>query len=76
VPEPPVPKKDSVDGAAAQTAGPASALEVIAISPEATPAKSPNGGNWFTRALGKVNPFRKGAKHDDGEGVKAPVEKN
>jgi hypothetical protein len=76
VPEPPVPKKESVDGAAAQTSGPGSALEGIAISPEAVPPKSPNGGNWFTRTLGKVNPFRKGAKHDGGEGGKAPVEKN
>jgi hypothetical protein len=72
VPEPPVPKKDSVvDGAAESEA----ALAVTTVSPEAAPAKSQNGGSWFTRALGKVNPFRKGAKHE-GDGGKAPVEKN
>jgi serine/threonine-protein kinase len=75
VPEPPLPKKDSVVDGAAQAADPVGALEVTGILPEAAPAKSPNGGNWFTRALGKVNPFRKGAKHDGGDG-KAPVEKN
>jgi hypothetical protein len=77
VPEPPLPKKDSVvDAAAAQTAEPGSALDLTAVSPEAASAKSQNGGNWFTRALGKVNPFHKNAKHDGGEGGKAPVEKN
>jgi hypothetical protein len=60
-----------VDAAAESEA----ALAVTTVSPEGAPAKSQNGGSWFTRALGKVNPFRKGAKHD-GEGSKAPVEKN
>ena len=70
VPEPPVPKKDPVVDAAAESDA---ALAVTAVSPEAAPAKSQNGGSWFTRALGKVNPFRKGTKHEDG---KTPVEKN
>jgi eukaryotic-like serine/threonine-protein kinase len=74
VPEPPAPKKDSVvDAAAAESE---TDLAVTTTPQEAAPAKSQNGGNWFTRALGKVNPFRKGAKHDGGEGGKAPVEKN
>jgi serine/threonine-protein kinase len=72
VPEPPLPKKDSVVDASAESDA---ALAVTTLSPEAAPAKSQNGGSWFTRALGKVNPFRKAAKRD-GEGGKAPVEKN
>jgi hypothetical protein len=71
VPEPPAPKTESV--ADAVTAESETALAATTTSQEAAPAKSQNGGNWFTRALGKVNPFRKGAKR---EGGKAPVEKN
>jgi serine/threonine-protein kinase len=75
VPEPPAPKTDAVtDVAATQRAVSETIPEVTTASPEAAPAKSPNGGSWFTRALGKVNPFRKGAKRDSGD-AKAP-EKN
>ena len=71
VPEPPVPKKDAAVDATAESDA---ALAVTAVSPEAAPAKS-QGGSWFKRTLGKVNPFRKGTKHDGGDG-KPPVEKN
>ena len=75
VPEPPLPKKDPVVDAAAANVGAGSALDLTTGSADVAPAKSSNGGNWFKRTLGKVNPFRKGAKHDGGDG-KAPVEKN
>jgi serine/threonine-protein kinase len=76
VPEPPAPKTDAAaDVAATQRAVSETVPEVTTVSPETAPAKSQNGGSWFTRALGKVNPFRKGAKRDSGD-AKAPVEKN
>jgi serine/threonine-protein kinase len=66
VPEPPAPKTDAAaDVAATQRAVSETVPEVTTMSPEAGPAKSQTGGNWFTRALGKVNPFRK---------AKAPVD--
>ena len=73
-PEPPAPRTESAAESAAAESAAAAALKTT--SPEAAPAKSQSGGSWFTRALGKVNPFRKGAKHDGGEGSKTPVEKN
>ena len=76
MPEPPAPKTDAAaDAAATQRAVSETVPEVTAMPQDAGPAKSPNGGSWFTRALGKVNPFRKGAKRDGSDG-KTPVEKN
>jgi serine/threonine-protein kinase len=43
---------------------------------EAAPQKAPNTGNRFIRALGKLNPFRKGTKQDGGETVKTPLKKD
>ncbi len=40
---------------------------------EVAPPKPPNNGNRFIRALGKVNPFRKGAKPD---ASKTPLKKD
>ena len=76
VPEPPVPKRDSVVDGAAPNVGAGTALEVTTGSPDVAPAKSQNGGSWLKRTLGKVNPFHKVAKHDAGETGKTPVEKN
>jgi hypothetical protein len=45
-------------------------------SPEAGPAKPQNAGNRFVRALGKLNPFRKGTKYDAGETAKTPLRKD
>ena len=50
--------------------------EPAPASQEATPQKSQNTGNRFIRALGKLNPFRKGAKQDAGEAVKTPLKKD
>ena len=44
--------------------------------PEAAPAKPAGAGNRFVRALGKVNPFRKGAKHDTADPAKTPLKTN
>jgi hypothetical protein len=43
---------------------------------EAAPQKPQNTGNRFIRALGKLNPFRKGTKQDAGEAVKTPLKKD
>ena len=70
VPEPVVPKADFLEApgpaAPGPEAPPAAALapEPPAASPEAAPAKPPNTGNRFVRALGKVNPFRRWMKRD------------
>jgi serine/threonine-protein kinase len=66
------------------TAQPAESPAVLSIAPEpartsaqeAVPAKPPNAGNRFVRALGKVNPFRRSTKHDAGNALKTPLKKD
>jgi serine/threonine-protein kinase len=44
---------------------------------EAAAAEKPqSGGNPLSRALGKVNPFRRKAKYDTGEAAQTPVKKD
>ena len=44
--------------------------------PEAAPAKPQNAGSRLARALGKVNPFHKKARHDSGETAKTPPDQD
>jgi hypothetical protein len=62
------------EGAAAAAAG--SDPEPATTPQEAAPQKPQNNGNRFIRALGKLNPFRKGTKQDAGEAVKTPLKKD
>jgi hypothetical protein len=73
-----VAKADSVEAAVGEglPAAPASEPEAGTTSPEAAPQKPQNTGNRFVRALGKLNPFRKGTKQDTGEAVKTPLKKD
>jgi hypothetical protein len=70
-----VPATNSVDAPeAARPAASGTAPELA--SEEAAPAKPQNAGNRFVRALEKVNPFRRTAKHDAGEAAKTPADKD
>jgi serine/threonine-protein kinase len=57
---------------------PASAVaEPVPPAPEAAAAEKPQStGNPLTRALGKVNPFRKKAKYDTAEAAPTPLKKD
>jgi eukaryotic-like serine/threonine-protein kinase len=72
-----VPNTDSVEGpeAAGRPALSGSAAESAAPQ-EAAPEKPRNAGNRFVRALGKLNPFRRGTKPDAGEASKTPLEQD
>ncbi|HYW42819.1 MAG TPA: protein kinase [Bryobacteraceae bacterium] len=73
-PEAVIPKTNPAE---APEAGAPPATPELATPPEAAaPAKPQNAGNRFVRALGKVNPFRKRAKHDAGEASKTQLEKD
>jgi serine/threonine-protein kinase len=63
IPEGSAAKADSVEAAEAvgQHADSAKDPEPATTPQEAAPRKAPNPGNRFVRALGKLNPFRKGA---------------
>jgi eukaryotic-like serine/threonine-protein kinase len=76
-PEPLVSMTDSVEAPEAE-ARPAvsTAPELATTSQEAGPAKPQNAGNRFVRALGKLNPFRRGTKYDAGEAAKTPLRKD
>jgi eukaryotic-like serine/threonine-protein kinase len=71
-------KKDTqeVPDGASPPADSGSTPEPATTTQGAAPAKSPNSGNRFVRALGKVNPFRKAPKHDDSEPAKTPLKKD
>lgn len=76
-PEPLVPNTDSVEALeAARPAVSGSAAEFSTPSQEAAPEKPRNAGNRFVRALGKLNPFRRGTKHDAGEAAKTPLKQD
>ena len=77
-PEAFVAKADSVEAAQAEglPAAAGSDPEPATTSQEAAPQKPQNTGNRFVRALGKLNPFRKGTKQDAGEAVKTPLKKD
>jgi eukaryotic-like serine/threonine-protein kinase len=62
--------------AAEQPAASNPAPDGAAPSQDATPAKPPSAGNRFVRALGKVNPFRRGTKRDAGDAAKTPLKKD
>ena len=72
------PKTDSVEAPKAEVpqATPVAASELGATPQDAAGAKPQNTGNRFVRALGKVNPFRKAAKHDAGDPAKTPLKKD
>jgi hypothetical protein len=60
----------------AESVEPPSAPLAAAESPashEAAPAKAPGVGSRLVKALGRVNPFRKGAKHDTADPPQAPL---
>jgi serine/threonine protein kinase len=75
-PEPLVSTVDSVEIPEADARPSASDVpELATTSQEAAPAKPQNSGNRFVRALGKLNPFRKGTKYD-AEAAKTPLRKD
>ena len=77
-PEAFVAKADSLEAAQAEgtPAAAGSDPEPATTPQEAAPQKPQNTGNRFIRALGKLNPFRKGTKQDAGEAVKTPLKKD
>ncbi len=77
-PEPLVLKTDSVEApeGAERSAVSGTAAELAPTSQEAAPAQPQNSGNRFVRALSKVNPFRRGTKHDAGKTAKTQLKKD
>jgi hypothetical protein len=61
---------------AAQPAAPAAAPEPQPAPDAAAAEKPQSGGNSLSRALGKVNPFRRKAKYDTSEAAQAPLKKD
>jgi len=77
-PEAFVAKADALEAAKGEgtPAAAGSDPEPATIPQEAAPQKPQNTRNRFIRALGKLNPFRKGTKQDAVEAVKTPLKKN
>jgi hypothetical protein len=71
-----VPHTDSVEAPEAAARAVSGSADELAAPQDAAPEKPRNAGNRFIRALGKLNPFRKGTKHDDGEASKTPLEQD
>ena len=73
-PEPSLQPADSVEEAGTVTLpGASDVVPGLTTPQEAAPPRPPGTGNRFIRALGKVNPFRKGAKP---EASKTPLKKD
>jgi len=74
---PPAPRvEEAAAPPVAESVEPPSAPPASPESPapqEAAPAKAPSVGSRLVKALGKVNPFHKGAKHDTPDPAKAPL---
>ncbi len=73
---PPAPRvEEAAAPPVAESVEPPSAVPAAPDSPapqEAAPAKAPSVGSRLVKALGKVNPFHKGAKHDTADPAKTP----
>jgi serine/threonine-protein kinase len=78
MPEALVSKTDSQEAAQGEGSPAAAGSDNESTTPsqEVAPLKPQNTGNRFIRAIGKLNPFRKGTKQEAGEAVKTPLKKD